>query len=173
MKQETVISNNPDTRRAVEELHRKLKSKEAPTLVIFLASTKYDFEIATEEIKKCFPNSEVVGATTSGEIVREGFINDSIVLTTLTCHKTKVKATLIKDAAKFPVLEKNKIQNAMKECGIRSNDPNSHRNAFAMTFINGIQNIEEIVLSLFYAVVKNDNFQVVGGSAGDDPGGSH
>lgn len=168
MKQETVMSNHPDTKRAVEDLYRKLKSKEAPTLVIFLASTKYDFEIATQEIKKYFPQSEVVGSTTSGEIVKEGFINDSIVLTTLTCHKTKIKATLIQDAVKFPILEKNKIENAMRECGIRSNDMNSHKNAFAMTFINGIQNIEEIVLSLFYTVVKNNDFQVVGGSAGDD-----
>ena len=168
MRQEVVISRNPDTKQAVDELYKKLKYKEEPGLVIFLASTKYDFELATKEIKKYFPNSEVVGATTSGEIVKEGFINDSIVLTTLICDKTKVKATLIKDAVKFPVLEKNKISTAAKACGISCGDPNSHKNGFAMTFINGNHNIEEMVLSMFYAVIQNDQFQLVGGSAGDD-----
>lgn len=168
MKQEVVLSKNPNTKQAIDELYGKLKYKEEPALVIFLASTKYDFELATKEIKKYFPKSEVVGATTSGEIVKEGFINDSIILTTLICDKTKVKATLIKDAVKFPVLERNKISQAAKECGISCTDSNSHKNAFAMTFINGNHNIEEMVLSLFYAVIKNDEFQLVGGSAGDD-----
>ena len=84
------------------------------------------------------------------------------------CDKTKVKATLIKDAVKFPVLEKNKISTAAKACGISCGDPNSHKNGFAMTFINGNHNIEEMVLSMFYAVIQNDQFQLVGGSAGDD-----
>jgi len=168
MKQEVVVSKNPNTKQAVDELYSKLKYKEDPSLVIFLASTKYDFELATKEIKKYFPNSEVVGTTTSGEIVKEGFTNDSIVLTTLICNKTKVKAALIKDALKFPVLEKDKISKAATQCGISCESSTSHKNAFAMTFINGNHNIEEMVLSLFYAVIKNDEFQVVGGSAGDD-----
>lgn len=167
MKQEVAISKHSDTKRAVDELYGQLKHKD-PALVIFLASTKYDFELASKELKKYFPNSEVVGTTTSGEIVKEGFINDSIVLTTLICDRTKVKATLIKDALKFPVLEKNKILEKAKECGIKCDDSNSHKNAFALTFINGGHNIEEMILSLFYAVIKNDKFQVVGGSAGDD-----
>ena len=168
MKQEVVVSKNPNTKQAVDELYRKLKYKETPALVIFLASTKYDFEVATKEIKNYFPNSEVVGTTTSGEIVKEGFTNDSIVLTTLICDKTKVKAALIKDALKFPVLEKDKILKAAAHCGINCDSSTSHKDAFAMTFINGNHNIEEMVLSLFYGVIKNDEFQVVGGSAGDD-----
>lgn len=168
MKQEVVVSKNPDARQAVEELYRSLKSKEDPVLVIFLASSSYDFEVVTKEIKKHFPKSEVVGSTTSGEIVKEGFINDSIVLTTLVCNKTKVKAALIKDALKFPVLEKNKILKKAEECGINCDSADSHKDAFAMAFINGNHNIEEIVISLFYAVIKNDKFQVAGGSAGDD-----
>lgn len=168
MKQEVVISKNLDTKQAVEELYSQLKYKEQPALVIFLASTRYDFELATKEIKKCFPNSIVVGTTTSGEITKQGFIENSIVLTTFICNRTKVKAALIKDAVHFPILEKEKISKAAKECGISCEDVNSHKNAFAMTFINGNHNIEEMVLSLFYAVIKNEQFQVVGGSAGDD-----
>lgn len=168
MKQEVVISKNPDVKQAVDELYRKLKNKKDPILVIFLASTLYDFDILTKEIKKYFPKSEVVGATTSGEIVKEGFIDKSIVLTTLTCDKTKVKATLIKDAVKFPVLEKNKILKTAEECGINCNSSDFHKDAFAMTLINGNCSIEEIILSLFYAVIKNDEFQLAGGSAGDD-----
>lgn len=168
VKQEVVISKKRDSKEAVDELYRSLKNKEEPILVIFLASSNYDFDIVTKEVKKYFPNSEVIGSTTSGEIVKEGFINDSIVLTTLICNKTKVKAALIKDAVKFPVLEKNKILEKAKECGIDCNSLNSHKDAFAMTFINGNHNIEEIVSSLFYAVIKNDKFQLAGGSAGDD-----
>ena len=45
MKQEVVISKNPDVKQAVDELYRKLKNKKDPILVIFLASTLYDFDI--------------------------------------------------------------------------------------------------------------------------------
>lgn len=53
MKQEVAISKHSDTKRAVDELYGQLKHKD-PALVIFLASTKYDFELASKELKNIF-----------------------------------------------------------------------------------------------------------------------
>ena len=47
-------------------------------------------------------------------------------------------------------------------------DSMSHKDAFAITFVNGLCNAEEALLSFFYSVIKNDNFMIAGGSAGDD-----
>lgn len=168
MKQEVAISRHKDTKCAVDELYKQLKSREVPALVIFMASINYDFEIATKEIKAYFPNSIVVGTTTAGEITKEGFTEQSIILTTLICDRTKIKAALIKDAVKFPILEKDKIQAAAQGCGITCGDTNAHKNALAMTFINGNNKVEESILALLHAVINNEDFQVMGGLAGDN-----
>lgn len=169
MKQEVAWTNQSDVNLAVKDLVIQIKAdKKEINLVLFMASSCYDFQALSVAIKTEFPESEVVGTSTSGEISSHGFTKNSIVLTTMSCTSTKVKGVLIRDTDKYPMIYKKEIINAMSACGIREDNPNSHKDAFAITFVNGLCNAEEALLALLYAVIGNDEFQILGGSAGDD-----
>lgn len=167
MEQEVVSTHVRDAKEAANDLFHQLRN--APNkynAVIFMAASCYDFEVLSKSIKEKFPQSEVIGTTTAGEIDLQGFENDSVVLTTMRDDSTKTKGVLIEKGSRYPAAYKDDIENALAECGIRVADPSSHRDAFAITFINGVYNAEETVLSTFYSIIKNDDFKIVGGTAG-------
>lgn len=168
MKQEIAWTKEIGEEAAVRNLVSQLKSTDKKyNLVMFFASVSYDFAVLSKLLKDEFPNSEVVGCSTSGEISAHGFTKNSIVLTTMECNDTKVKGVLIRGAAKFPMIHKKDILATMKECGIFPG-AKRHDDSFAITFVNGLCNAEERLLSLLYSVVDDAEFQVLGGSAGDD-----
>lgn len=167
MKQEIAFTNKTNITDAVDDLANQLKGTDF-NLVLFAASSSYEFSELSTALYERFPNSEVIGTSTSGEISSHGFTKNSIVLTTMSCDKTKVKGVLIKDANKYPMVYKKEIIKAMNECGIKENSSSSHDDAFALTFINGLCNAEESIVALIYAIIGNDKFQLLGGSAGDD-----
>ncbi len=167
MEQEVVQTRANDIQSAVNELCGKLKkSPDKYNAVFFYAAIKYDFAELSSAIKSRFPNSEVIGASTAGEISAQGFLNDTILLTTMSDFNTKVKGVLVENGSKYPVASKRAIEAALSYVGIRCNDPNSHRDAFAIAYTNGVFNAEETILSNFYSIIKNDNFMLAGGTAG-------
>lgn len=167
MKQEIAWSNSPNAEQAVPALMSQLKEPhDKVILVMFFASVCYDFNLLSKLIKEQFPSAEVVGCSTSGEISDHGFTKNSIVLTTMIDDRTKVKGVIIKEGAKYPIIQKDDILGAMKACSILPGG--RHEDSFAITFINGLCNAEECILSLLYSLIGDDKFKVLGGSAGDD-----
>lgn len=167
MEQEVLISRNANVQSAVSELCSKLKyNPDQYKAVFFMAAITYDFEELSREIKAKFPHTEVMGTSTAGEITPDGFTNNSVVLTTMSSSDVRCKAVLVKNGSKYPVSSKAEIENALSACGIRCGDQYSHKDAFALTFINGVYNAEESILSNFYSIIKNDNFMLAGGTAG-------
>lgn len=167
MEQEVVSTRISDPSGAAEDLLRQLKnSPSSYQAVIFMAAIKYDFAELSAAIKEKFPESEVIGASTAGEINQQGFINDTVVLCTMSDSKTKVHGVLVENGSKYPVANKDDIEKALRNCGISCNDANSHKNSFAITFINGVYNAEETILTNFYSIIKNDKFLLAGGTAG-------
>ena len=167
MTQEVVSTKIADVDGAVADLMRQLKQDpQSYTAVIFMAAITYDFAALSVAIKARFPNTEVIGASTAGEIDLRGFQNDSIVLTTMSDSRTKVRGVLVENGSKYPVANKADIERALSSVGISCGDANSHRSAFAITFINGVYNGEETVLSNFYSIIQNDKFALAGGTAG-------
>ena len=167
MEQEVVVSRSPDVQRAVDELCGKLKRRPSEYhAVIFMAAISYDFNELSQTIKNRFPTSEVIGTSTAGEISPQGFLNDTVVLTTMYSTESKVHGVLVENGSKYPIGNKADIENALQYCGIQCNNPMSGRNAFAITFINGVYNAEETILSNFYSIIGNDNFPLAGGTAG-------
>ena len=165
MRQEIAWSNARGEKDAVNELMGKIKDSR-PILVMFFASVQYDFKLLSKLIKEKFPNSEVVGVSTAGEICDKGFMKNSILLTTMIDDRTTVKGVLIPEGQRFPYIYKEDILSAMRTCGITPGG--NHSDSFAISFINGLCNAEECLLSLIHAVVNDDGFKVIGGSAGDD-----
>lgn len=167
MEQEVVSTRITDPVSAAEDLCRQLRNDTSSyKAVIFMAAITYDFPKLSEAIKAKFPAAEVIGASTAGEIDLKGFQNNSVVLTTMADSGTKVKGVFIDNGSKYPVAHKADIENALRDCGISTNDPSSHKTAFAITFINGVYNAEETILSNFYSIIKNDDFKLAGGTAG-------
>ncbi len=167
MEQEVVVSQNTNIQRAVDELCGRLKRRPSEyNAVIFMAAITYDFEELSREIKSRFPDTEVIGTSTAGEISPHGFLNDTVVLTTMYSPESKVHGVLVENGSKYPVGNKRDIEAALQYCGIQCGNPMSGRNAFAIAFINGVYNAEETILSNFYSIIKNDNFPLAGGTAG-------
>lgn len=167
MIQEVVSTRKSNVKDAVEDLTRQLRfSLNSYQAVIFMAAISYDFEELSAELKEKFPDSEVIGSSTAGEIDPSGFQNNSIVLTTMSDDQTQVKGVLIEDGSKFPMASKKNIEAALSSVGISCGNPNSHTSGFAITFINGIYNAEETILANFYSIIKNDKFCLAGGTAG-------
>lgn len=167
MEQEVVQTQRSDITSAVNDLVSKLKSDTKKyQAVIFFAAITYDFEALSIAIKEKFPESEVVGVSTAGEISAAGFTNNTILLTTMSDLRTKVKGVLVENGSKYPVANKRDIENALSEVGIRCGDPTSGRDAFCIAYTNGVYNAEETILSNFYSIIKNDNFPLGGGTAG-------
>ncbi len=167
MEQEVVVSNASDVQVAVNELMAKLKHEPSYyKAVFFMAAITYDFEALSQSIKEKFPTVDVIGTSTAGEISPAGFTNNSVVLTTMAASNVKCKAALVLNGSKYPVGSKKNIEKALADCGIRCNDPYSHKDAFAIAFINGVYNAEETILTNFYSIIKNDNFMLGGATAG-------
>ena len=167
MTQEVVSTRISDAQGAADDLVRQLKgSPDSYNAVIFMAAIKYDFAALSVALKEKFPNSEVIGASTAGEIDLNGFQNDSVVLTTMSDSRTKVRGVLVENGSTYPVGSKANIEAALRSAGISCGDPSSHRSAFAIAFINGVFNGEETVLSNFYSIIQNDKFALAGGTAG-------
>ena len=168
MKQEIVQTSVSDTLAAKDLCSRLKQSPQSYSAVIFFASSSYDFALLSAELHQYFPQAEVIGTTTAGEITPAGFTTDSIVLNALSDASSRFKGVLIEDADKFPIIYKKDIEKAAGEAGISLSSPNAGKNAFAISLICGLLNAEEGLLSLMYSLIKDPEFLIAGGSAGDD-----
>ncbi|MBR1721579.1 MAG: FIST C-terminal domain-containing protein, partial [Treponema sp.] len=122
----------------------------------------------SRKVHEHFPNSQVIGTSTAGEISGRGFTKNSLVLTTLTDYSTKVSGVIIDDTDQFPIIHKAKIESAARNVGINLHRNGANRDCFALTFINGLCNAEEATLALLNAIIGDKEFIIAGGSAGDD-----
>ena len=170
MTQEVVQTRRNSADDAVSELCTKLRKNPSEYgAVIFFASTDFDFEKVSELLHQKFPKAEVIGASSSGEISQEGFTNHTIVLNAISDPgSTFFKGILIDDVDEFPAIYSKKIERAASSIGVQLSSQSCSRNAFAISLICGLLTAEEGVLSLLYSIIKDPNFMVAGGSAGDD-----
>ena len=167
MEQEVVFSKNTDVDSVVSSLCSKLRrSPSSYTAAFFMAAITYDFEKLSAALHEKFPGVPLIGTSTAGEISPSGFAENSVVLTTMYSPNVRAGAVLVRNGSKYPVGSTHDIEKTLSSVGIRCADPNSHKDAFAITFINGVYNAEETILSNFYSIIKNDNFKLAGGTAG-------
>ncbi|MCR5288821.1 MAG: hypothetical protein K6E51_02385 [Treponema sp.] len=137
--------------------------------MIFFASSDYDFATLSELLYQKFPQAEVIGATSSGEITASGFTNHTIVLNALAdTGSTQFKGILVDDVDQFPAIHSKEILQTASSIGVQLSSENCSRNAFTITLICGLLTAEESVLSLLYSLIKDPQFLIAGGSAGDD-----
>lgn len=166
MKQTVFRSTAETAEKAVSEICVGLKMAQGGgkyNIVLFCASVKYDFEHLSVLMKEAFPDAEVLGVSTCGEISPDGFTDGGLVAAGISCHNSSVKGLVLDKAHEFLYIRKDEIERAALSCGIRRGE----NKAFALVLISALFNAEENVLAVLHAIF-GDEFPVVGGSAGDD-----
>lgn len=162
MKQKVCHTTAPTVDSAVTEITNTLGSTSYDA-IIFCSSIQYDFEALSAALKDAYSGSEVIGCTTSGEISKDGYTTNGIVVTGLTCSGSRVKGVLLEGIDGVLYTQKDLLEDAMNSCGLRKNE----RDGFALALICALYNAEENVLAVLHSVLGPD-FQLIGGSAGDD-----
>ncbi|KNY29181.1 FIST signal transduction protein [Pseudobacteroides cellulosolvens] len=156
-------SNNPNLDVAVEEIVKVIKSDNTKLVLFYVSPTKYDFSKAAQLFKNVFPECDVVGCTSAGEIGNKGLVEGHISATSFSSDKFEVSSAFLKDVKSKALLGKPALLKAAQKVGI---SPDNEEEAFAIMHIDGLSAAEEKVLSVFGGIFKT--LPLVGGSAGDD-----
>ena len=112
----SAISTATNSETAVKEVSQLLHKE--PTLVLFFSSTIHDFAKLSTRFHQQFPNSDVVGVTTSGEIGPMGFSENSLVAQSYAKTFGKIKPYLMNDIIKYPIFDRQNLIQAAQQATI-------------------------------------------------------
>jgi hypothetical protein len=166
MNAKVYYSKNKNIQEAVREITENIL-QENIKLVMFFVSPIYDFKYVSEEIYNKFPNCEVIGTTSAGEICNKGFEDDGLLAISISSREMKVGSVLIENGDGYPILYKDKVAETMNNIGLNPSSSNISDKGFGIGLFNGIFCMEEKLLSVIYSVIKDPEFKIVGGTAGD------
>ena len=139
-----------------------------PALILFFASTCYPFDTLTTLFKEKYPNTQIVGVTTTGEIGPNGFSENSLTVQSFSSAFGKLQAVLMQDIMKYPIFDRPKLLDAAQKIGIRVTTKAIDQEGLALVFPVGLKAGEEKMLSIVNSIFSNDGFPIFGGTAGDD-----
>lgn len=159
-------SSRQDTVEAANEVIKQIQ-QQAANYVLFFAGNNYDFEVLTVKMKEAFPNAEVVGCTTAGEISKNCLTKNSVSAMSIASNDFKTATAIIKDISTAPVLYRDELIKAFEKTGSRLQDASNIKNMFCFTLMDGLSAGEEKALSVINSIFKQDDFPLLGGSAGD------
>lgn len=162
----SALTTSKQTEAAVREIASQLHRD--PALVLFFASTAYDFEQLTAAFHTQYPNAQVVGVTTTGEIGPQGFSEHSLSAQSYGTSFGKVRAFLMKDIEKYPIFDRPQLIEAVTSIGIQVAARDIEKQGLAYVFPVGLKSGEEKMLSVINSIFTYDGFPIFGGTAGDD-----
>ncbi len=155
-------ASGPDASSVVEKAVNSIKQDETK-LVIFFASTKYDFNEVSKLFKDNFQDIDVIGCTTAGEIGPDGFVEGNISAISIAADDFETSTYVMKNIKTKSMMARNDLIKTAEKIGIKTSDS---ENGFIITLIDGMQASEEKVMNAIASSFTN--FPLVGGSAGDD-----
>jgi hypothetical protein len=147
----------------VEEIKNKtgeIKSR----LVIFFASTKYDLEKIGKSLEKEYPGSDVIGCSTSGELISGQMLKNSVVVQVLDAGTVSDVAVTVLEHIK----ENGDLEKCLKDLEKHYNQKLSQMDTekyVGIILFDGLSGAEEKVLDKLGNLT---DLIFVGGSAGDD-----
>lgn len=151
---------------AVEEISRTIHDE--PSIILFFASTVYSFERLTALFQQKYPQAQIVGVTTTGEIGPNGYNEFSLSAQSFSKGFGKAQAILMRDIVKYPIFERPLLLQAAKNIGIHVMSKTIEKEGLAIVFPVGLQAGEEKMLSVVNSIFQQDGFPIFGGTAGDD-----
>lgn len=163
---QSALSKLRDTSQAFQEVSVQLHTD--PALILFFTSTVHSFEQLTVLFQDKFPNCEVVGVTTTGEIGPQGFSDQSLSAQSFSQEFGQIEALLIDNIEKYPIFDRNKLIHSAKKLGIHVESERIDEEGLALIFPTGLVAGEEKMLSIVNSIFRYDGFPIFGGTAGDD-----
>ncbi|MBK3494787.1 FIST C-terminal domain-containing protein [Viridibacillus sp. YIM B01967] len=159
-------TTHKNTAEAINQVTSKLHTE--PALLLFFTSTIHKFEEVTALFHEQYPNSRVVGLTTTGEIGPFGFLENGLAAMSFSKEIGRISTVLMEDISKYPIFSRNDLVTAAKNTGINLNSQSLEKEGLAIVFPNGLIAAEEKMLSIVNSIFTNEGFPVFGGTAGDD-----
>lgn len=163
---QSAMTTKQQPQEAVRAVAAQLHTK--PALVLFFASTTYDFSELTHAFTTHYPEAQVVGVTTTGEIGPDGFSEHSLSAQSYSAAFGRTEATLIRDIAKYPIFDREALRSAARNVGIQVASSDIEHEGLAFVFPVGLKAGEEKMLSVLNSIFESDGFPIFGGTAGDD-----
>jgi hypothetical protein len=159
------VSKSIDALKASKEIQKQLNHPDID-FVLFYCSAVYQLDELAEAMTQCFPNIDVVGCTTAGEITPNGCEKNSIIAIGFSGKFFSISAKAVESMGKFDIVDAQKTINELTEqCRLKMLAP-IQENSFLLTLLDGLSTKEEQFLqTLNSATCGMPHF---GGSAGDD-----
>lgn len=162
----SAISTATNYEVAVKEVSQLLHKE--PSLVLFFSSTIHDFTQLSQRFHQQFPNSDVVGVTTAGEIGPMGFSENSLVVQSYAKTFGKITPCLMNDIIKYPIFDRQNVIQAAQQTAINLTTSRIAHEGLALIFPTGLGAGEEKMLSIVNSIFQHEGFPIFGGTAGDD-----
>lgn len=161
----TGISVKKDVHQAAKEFVTSF-GRQSPEAVFFFASSCYDIEQLGQAISGYYPDTQVIGCTTSGEINSQGCLHNSLCGFALPRDSFSIATTCLHQLTNFDLQKaQTQVSDLFSDLSERSVAPQSGH-SFAFLLIDGLTGLEEIVLSAVQGEIGD--IPLFGGSAGDD-----
>ena len=132
--------------------------------IIVMYSPAHNAKLVGELFRTSFPDVEISGCSTSGEITPFGMMQGGIVALAFPETGFRVEADVIADVDRSGVEHATQLARKLKS---RFGAGQSMRNrVFALLLVDGLSNAEELLIAAVHWAM--DDVQLIGGSAGDD-----
>lgn len=153
-----------DARQAVREFHADVAQPDV-ALVLFFCSSDYDLEALAEEMNALFPDTQVVGCTTAGEIGPKGYLERSLSGASFSARQFAARYGSLHSLQTFSVADGRDFTRELRYEFDDANPFSGIENSFALLLIDGLSAREEAVTRAIQSVLGRT--PLIGGSAGD------
>ena len=160
------FSSKKATMEALKENYEQIKQPNIK-YVMFFASNQYDFDEIASRFNHYFPDHDVVGCTTAGEISNHCLTEYSLVSFSIASDDFNVASILLENISEYPILYHERIIEALKSLNIDPKMADKQKQVFGITLMDGLSAGEEKALSVISAVLGDNSIPLIGASAGD------
>lgn len=133
--------------------------------VIFFCSPDYDLDALAVAFNDYFPDIEVIGCTTAGEITPLGYLHGSLTGVSFAGSDFDVVVSCFKELNYDKVSNMTRAMIELKHEMLEKNVDAQKKDMFSFLLVDGLSLLEEVLVSSLY--YNLDGIPLVGGSAAD------
>lgn len=132
--------------------------------IIVMYSPAHHAKLVGDLFRRAFPDTEISGCSTSGEITPNGMMQGGIVALAFPDKGFRVLTEVITDVDRSGVEHASQLARKLR---LRFGTGHALRDrVFALLLVDGLSNAEELLIAAVHWAM--DDVQLIGGSAGDD-----
>lgn len=161
----TAVSYLASPFQAAQELYQAF-SAQRPDFILFFCSADFDLPELARALNCLFPDTKLAGCTTAGEITPDGYGQGCITAIGFHNPTFTVEGVLITQLDQFGLTDAQQhVTQLTERCKARQSAP-IKGNSFALTLLDGLSVLEEVVLATLNAALGS--IPLFGGSAADE-----